>query len=236
MEARSGERYLLCAHRPWNIRRFGERRARLPGDWQLVTEPSGLTADRVAALQPARIFLIDWSWRVPPEITRAVECIGFHPTALPFGRGGSPYQNLILRRQYTSVLTAFRLVDEIDAGPIYLQRPIDLSGAAHEFFWRTSATAFDMLVEIITTNPSPRPQVGEPVVFTRRTPRDSELPVDDASLEQAYDFIRMLDAPTYPPASLDVGRLRLLFRDARLEGDAVEARVRIERRAPGDAR
>lgn len=231
------ERYLVCAHRPWNIRRFAERRSKLPGEWRLIAAPDELTPAFVTEFRPARIFLLDWSWKVPAELTRGYECIGFHPTALPFGRGGSPYQNLILRGCYTTVLTAFRLTDEIDAGPIYLQRPIYLFGPAHEFFWRTSDTAFDMISEIIASNPEPRPQTGEAVVFRRRTRQDNELPVHPANLLETYDFIRMLDAATYPNAYVDVGGLRLIFSQARYHGEAVEAVVRIELRdASGETR
>ena len=119
-----------------------------------------LTLDAVEGWNPEKIFFLDWSWKVPQEITEFTECIGFHPTDLPYGRGGSPYQNLILRRRYVSVLSAFRLTREIDAGPIYLKRPIYLFGSAEEFFERCSFTAFEMIKEILDKQIVPVPQQG----------------------------------------------------------------------------
>ena len=73
------------------------------------------------------------------------------------------------------------------------------------------------------------PQTGAPVVFRRRTPRESRLP-KNAVGAALYDLIRMLDAPTYPKAFLECGRLRLEFDHARLASpDVVEARVTIRK-------
>ncbi len=46
-------------------------------------------------------------------------CVVFHMTDLPFGRGGSPLQNLISRGIYKTKISAIKVVKEIDAGPIY---------------------------------------------------------------------------------------------------------------------
>ena len=42
-----------------------------------------------------KIFIPHWSFIIPKEIYQNFECILFHMTDLPFGRGGSPLQNLI---------------------------------------------------------------------------------------------------------------------------------------------
>ena len=41
-------------------------------------------------------------------------------TDLPFGRGGSPLQNLIVRGYKETMLSAIKCVGEVDAGPIYI--------------------------------------------------------------------------------------------------------------------
>jgi methionyl-tRNA formyltransferase len=43
-------------------------------------------------------------------------------TDLPFGRGGSPLQNLISRKIYNTKLSAIRVVKELDAGPVFLKK------------------------------------------------------------------------------------------------------------------
>ena len=67
-------------------------------------------------------------------------------------------------------------------------------------------------------------------MFERRHPEQSELP-REGSPTQIYDFIRMLDAETYPRAFVDWGKFRLHFSDARLEKDRVSAKVSIAPRS-----
>ena len=45
---------------------------------------------------PRYIFFLHWNWIVPETIFTKFECVCFHMTDLPYGRGGSPLQNLIL--------------------------------------------------------------------------------------------------------------------------------------------
>ena len=48
---------------------------------------------------PKYIFFPHWSKKVDTKIVNNYECVCFHETDLPYGRGGSPIQNLILRNQ-----------------------------------------------------------------------------------------------------------------------------------------
>jgi methionyl-tRNA formyltransferase len=163
---------------------------------------------------------------VPAEIFEAAECVLFHMTDLPYGRGGSPLQNLILRGHRDTQVSAIRISEEIDAGPIYLKRPLSLEGRAEEIFQRLSSLVFSMIADIVSSQPNAVPQTGEPVFFDRRTPSQSLMPLN-ASAQEIYDHIRMLDAETYPAAYLDAGDWRMEFRHAKLVGQGVEARVLI---------
>jgi methionyl-tRNA formyltransferase len=64
------------------------------------------------------------------------------------------------------------------------------------------------------------------MIFRRRTPDESVLP-RNTTAKSLYDFIRMLDAPTYPKAFLESGNFRLEFDRARFDGTSIEARVTI---------
>jgi methionyl-tRNA formyltransferase len=154
------------------------------------------------------------------------ECIVFHMTDLPFGRGGSPLQNLIVRGIEITQLTALRCVERLDAGPVYLKRPLSTLGSAEEVLLRAAALIEEMIVEIADRAPQPLPQTGETVVFERRTPAQGDLS-GAKSLTQVHDLIRMLDADGYPPAFIDIGSLRLEFSHASLRAGHVEAHVRI---------
>ena len=63
----------------------------------------------------------------------------FHITDLPYGRGGSPLQNLIERGYSSTKLTALRCTADLDAGPIYSQEVLNLAGTAEEIFLRADA-------------------------------------------------------------------------------------------------
>ena len=221
--------YVVAGCRPWNRDVFEETISRLPGSWTMVRDRDELTVPLLESLAPRFVFFLHWSWLVPSDVWSRWECIGFHMGDLPRDRGGSPLQNLILDGRRTTHLNALRITGEVDAGPVYLVRPISLDGRAEDIYRRAGELSADMIAEIIADHPMPVPQGSEPSRFRRRRPEQSELP-ENLTIEQAHDFIRMLDAEGYPRAFLDLGRLRLVFRDAELEGDTLTARVSIHKR------
>lgn len=221
--------YVIATLKPWNIAAFERRRSALPGDWHLITERSGLNAEALGAIAPRYVFFPHWSWMVPDDITRNFDCVCFHMTDVPYGRGGSPLQNLIKRGHEETQISALRMGTEADAGPVYLKRPLALEGSAQEIFERFADIAIDMIADIVSGEPEPRPQEGEATIFERRTPDQSEIP-EDAGAREIYDHIRMLDAETYPRAYLDRGSIRMEFSDAALYGENVEARVRFRKK------
>jgi len=123
-------------------------------------------------------------------------------TDLPYGRGGSPLQNLIVRGNKSTKITALKCVSELDAGPIYLKRPLSLVGTAEEILLRASDLIAEMIVELLQTQQVPVEQQGDVVEFNRRQPSDGNISELD-SLMQIYDYIRMLDADGYPHAFID---------------------------------
>jgi methionyl-tRNA formyltransferase len=223
--------YVVATIKPWNLSQFALRMPHLSGRWHLIETPDCLTPAAIALLEPRYIFFPHWSWKVPEEITRDFECVCFHMTDVPYGRGGSPLQNLIVRGHKETVISALRMTSSMDAGPVYMKTGLSLDGSAQEIFERASTIVFDMIAEIALKDISPVPQVGEPVVFKRRRPEESVLP-DRGTLESLYDHIRMLDADTYPRAFLIHNRFRLEFSGAVRNGAAVEATVRIVENEP----
>lgn len=194
--------------------------SKLPGQWYLVSSPSEIEGGFLDRVKPRAIFFPHWRWRVPPEIVAAYECIAFHSTDLPFGRGGSPIQNLIQIGKTTTKLTAFRMTNAFDAGPIYMQRDLSLEGPAHQIFERVASLVVEMITQILDEWPVPKPQIGEPTYFKRRTPAQSVI-TSANNARELYDLVRMLDAPDYPHAFIEVGNFRIEFKDAALVGDGV---------------
>lgn len=201
--------------------------------WELrffaCVPPHELDSATFVDFGPRFIFFPHWSWMIPADIYEGFECVIFHMTDLPFGRGGSPLQNLIVRRINQTQLTALRCVATLDAGPIYMKRPLSLFGSAEEILLRASELTSEMIEYIVREQPMPQPQVGEPTIFRRRTPQDGDL-VELDELEKVSDYIRMLDAEGYPPAFLETAHFRLEFSRATLKSDSVIADVKFSRK------
>ncbi|MCS6808080.1 MAG: methionyl-tRNA formyltransferase [Bacteroidota bacterium] len=192
-----------------------------------ITDKKELTVENLRKYQPKYVFFPHWSYVIPASIFQEFECIIFHMTDVPFGRGGSPLQNLILRGIYETKISALRCTKELDAGPVYLKRPLSLYGSAEEIYMRAAEVIEEMIVEIVTThNIIPVPQQGQVVTFTRRKPEESDIS-DVDSLEKVFDYIRMLDAEGYPRAYLETKSLRFEFSRASRKPNEILADVRI---------
>ena len=103
-------KYIVAGIKSWNRRVFDKTIAGYPGTWYFVSSPDELTFETVSNLAPRYIFFMHWSWKVPEEIFNNYECICFHMTDVPYGKGGSPLQNLIVRGHRHTRLSALRMV------------------------------------------------------------------------------------------------------------------------------
>jgi methionyl-tRNA formyltransferase len=222
----AGQRFVVAGSRPWNRRTFELELADRPGTWVFVATPDELRAALDGA-SPRFVFFLHWSWIVPSDVVTEHECVVFHMSAVPYGRGGSPLQNLIARGHDRTVLSAIRMTEEVDAGPVYVQEDLSLDGTAESVYIRADKLATAMIAELVEREPTPVAQSGEPVVFTRRQPSQSRIPDDLNDLDRLVDHIRMLDADGYPNAYLDHGPLRFTFRRAARYDGRVGADVSI---------
>lgn len=225
-----GERYLVAATKPWNSQAFWEKISKYPGEWHFIESPEELEKERLQKINPRYIFFLHWSWKVPTDIIKSYTCVAFHMTDVPYGRGGSPLQNLITRGHRETKLTALKMVEDFDAGPVYCKEDLGLEGAAEEVYLRASYLSASMIERIISENITPVPQVGEPTIFRRRKPHESAIPQSfpgRIELEGLFDFVRMLDAETYPRAYLTHGGFRYEFSEAALGDGHLTARVKI---------
>lgn len=228
--ARGRKTYLVLGSKPWNERLFAETLQRLPGRWVFVNSAQALTLDFVRMLSPRYIFFLHWSWKVPAPIVKQFECVCFHMTDVPFGRGGSPLQNLIVRGYRETRLTALRMTGEFDAGPVYWKEVLSLDGGAEEIYLRTGQLSAKMIQQIIREEMTPVAQQGAAVNFKRRTPAESEIQ-RSASLGELFDFIRMLDAEGYPRAFVDHAGMRFEFSRPALYDGRIVADVKITKLA-----
>jgi methionyl-tRNA formyltransferase len=218
--------YIVAAVGDWNRRFFDQWTPRLAGEWHFSDTPQTLQAILKSGIKPTYIFFPHWRWVVPKAITNNFECVCFHMTDVPYGRGGSPLQNLIVRGHKESVLTALQMDEGMDTGPVYFKVKLKLNGTAKEIYERCSLLSWDLISKIITQRPTPAAQIGDVVEFKRRNSRQSRLP-EDIELSEIYDFIRMLDAPGYPNAFIESGGYRIEFNAAELKDNELIARAKF---------
>lgn len=202
---------------------------KLPVNVIRIRKPDELTLDSLKEIGPKYVFFPHWSWIIPSEIFENFECIIFHMTDLPFGRGGSPLQNLIANGMKETKLSAIKCIKDIDAGPIYLKNPLSLNGTAEEILKRAALEMIPMIEYIVSNSPVPIDQVGLPTSFKRRKPEESNIE-ELTSLEKVHDYIRMLDADGYPNAFIETAYLRLELTESKLHKNDITAKVKISRK------
>lgn len=221
---------LIATIKEWNINKAVEFKSIYENQHNvhIVSDKDMLNVELLEKIIPDYVFFPHWSYIIPPEIYENYNCIVFHMTDLPYGRGGSPLQNLIVRGHKTTKVSAIKVIKDLDAGPIYMKSNLTLEGNATEIYKRATDIIFDeMIPYILENNVEPVVQVGNPVVFKRRKPSDSEMHAS-FDLEKIYDYIRMLDADGYPHAFIRFGDKRLEFSNVEKEPGKLVAQVIIQ--------
>jgi len=179
-------------------------------DAVVINKKDDLSAEKLEEIRPDFIFFLHWSYIIPKSIYQNYVCVVFHMTDLPYGRGGSPLQNLIMRGHTETKISALKVEKGLDSGPVYLKRNLSLLGTAEDIFMRAGGIMLEMISEIVKNEAKPVEQSGRVLMFKRRTPEESNILTlnDNAKI---YDFIRMLDADGYPRAFLETGLFKIEF-------------------------
>jgi len=222
------ESFIILSEKSWHKDLFKNIKNSLTNfNWILIDNRADFNIDNLNLIYPSKIFIPHWSYIIPSEIFLKFECIVFHMTDLPFGRGGSPLQNLIVRELEKTKISALKVEEGIDSGPIYLKSELSLLGNAEEIFIRASKIIQQMIISIIQNNLFPIEQEGSITVFKRRKPEDGNIE-QLKTINKIYDYIRMLDADGYPKAFLDFEHFRIEFSRASLiSTTSLNADVRI---------
>tara|TARA_B110000305_G_scaffold81446_1_gene91687 strand:+ start:852 stop:1547 length:696 start_codon:yes stop_codon:yes gene_type:complete len=195
---------IIATIKPWNIDFFKKKINKLSGNWILINKPSELTFAKLDKISIDNIYFVHWSKIIPSSIYKRYRCISFHMTDLPYGRGGSPLQNLILRKKKFTKISAFKVNNKIDGGPIYLKKKLILNGSAQEIFIRAAKIVLEMIKKINIARLNPKPQKPSKISFKRLTKKDNLIDLKKIkNLNELYDRIRMVDAPEYPDAYIE---------------------------------
>jgi methionyl-tRNA formyltransferase len=221
-------RLVVASSKQWSSRIIDNLKRQIPEASILeISSKEELTVDNLSKFSPSFVFLPHWSHIIPEVILDKFTCVVFHMTDLPFGRGGSPLQNLISRDIFETKVSAIKCVKDIDAGPIYLKRNLSLYGNAEEIYIRATKIVEEMIVWILQNNPEPTEQTGDVVIFQRRKPDQSNID-GITDIEKLFHHIRMLDAEGYPAAFFETDFFRFEFSRASLKRGRIVADVEIK--------
>ena len=209
-------KYLIISKKKWDIRNFKI----LNKSFKLL---SRLNNKKIIKYSPKIIFFIHWSERIPTEILKKNLCIQFHTSDLPRFKGGSPIQNQIIRGIKKTKITAFKVSDKIDAGDICLKENMDLNGNAYQIYKKIEKKCIIMIKKlsrkkkIIFYKPK-----GNSSYFKRRKHKDSNIfSLKTPDLKKIFNFIRMLDAPDYPKAYIDLKKYKILLENAKIRKNKI---------------
>jgi methionyl-tRNA formyltransferase len=183
-----------------------------------IINKKDLNLKKLNTIKPSIIFVPHWHWKINKEIFDNYTTIIFHSTPLPFGRGGSPIQNMILNGFSKTKICAIEARDFLDSGNIYLKKNLSLKGNAQEIYKRMYKIITQMIFFLISKKlPIPKPQKGKITYFKRRKENESLINFSLFTLIKVYDHIRMLDLnlKKFPKAHIKIGLYKLSFSSAR---------------------
>jgi methionyl-tRNA formyltransferase len=184
--------------------------------------------EKVKKLNPKIIFFVYWHWKISSKIFKKYLCIGFHSSPLPYGRGGSPIQNMILKGNNFSKVCAIRIQEKLDSGDIYLKQNISLKGNLDDIWIKINKKIFFMIRKIIKKIPTPQKQIGKVVFFKRLKPEQSLL-FSKTSLKKIYDQIRMRDTKLNNIHStfINYKNLKISFKNAKYNKKEIFCETKI---------
>jgi len=218
------EKYIIASEKSWNKDMHISLNKKSDCEFILLSDQHSLNVENLRSINPKYIFFPHWSHIIPESIFSEFACVVFHMTDLPYGRGGSPLQNLILEGVEDTKITALKVVEELDAGPIYMKSPLNLSGSANDIYHRASFVIESMIQKMILEPCPPAPQTGEPTTFKRRTPKQSNIEKVDRK-KTLFDMIRMLDADGYPHAFTNIDNFRIEFTEVMKNNGEISAKA-----------
>ena len=147
---------------------------------------------------------------------------------MPYGRGGTPIQNLILKNFKKSPVCAIKMTNEYDAGPIYQKRIVSLSGTLDQIFERISLKILDMIRILIKKKIKPKKQIGKIYRFKRIKKENSEIK-NEKNITEIYNKIRMLNADGYPSAYIKFKNIKIFLTNPILKKNSIFCDAKIFR-------
>ncbi len=157
-----------------------------------VDQPDSVNDDaareRIAAAGADAVVLCAFGALVKEPLLSDHEILNVHPSLLPRWRGAAPVERAIMAGDARTGVSIMRLIAELDAGPVYVQRAFDLApdddyGTVAA---RLEALSVQLLAEVIEQRPTPTPQDEAGVTYADKlTAADRTLDLERPADENA---------------------------------------------------
>jgi methionyl-tRNA formyltransferase len=192
-----------------------------------VLQPERL--DELVDLPAETIVAAAYGVLVPPALLDRHLWLNVHPSLLPRWRGAAPVERALMAGDQETGVTIIRLVEELDAGPIAVQRafPVTPEDDAGAVYARAAALAAELVDAVLQTEPHFRPQPEQGVTYAEKIrPPDRELDLSRPQ-DELLNRIRAL-SPHIGARTTLYGRPVIVWR-ARIEaGELVPVEVQPE--------
>lgn len=124
-----------------------------------------------------------------------------HESNLPNGKGWSPLTWQVIEGKNRIPITLFEAVEKVDAGIIYLQSFIELTGKEllSEIKDLQGKMTIDLILKFLKNfhKIKGQDQKGDSTYYPKRGPIDSELDIDK-SIKNQFNLLRVCDNERYP--------------------------------------
>ena len=154
-----------------------------PEDFAALARRLGATYGEIEAAGAEIAISVNWPTLIPSGVRDRFPrgILNGHAGDLPRFRGNASPNWAILLGEPRVVATVHEMADELDAGPILVQRALEIDestyvGEVYAFLERTFPALFAEALDGLEAGTlTPRPQAGEPLRCYPRRPEDGEL-------------------------------------------------------------
>ncbi|MEX6428703.1 methionyl-tRNA formyltransferase [Ferrimicrobium acidiphilum] len=204
---------------------------------ELAAEHSIPVLTTLSALEPTEFDLgvvVSYGRILPAELVNARPLLNVHYSLLPQLRGAAPVERAILEGSTASGVTLMRLVEEMDAGPVYAHEPVAIEGLNVSVAYdRLTAAGCRLLADWLAReddwlDSEARPQVGSVSYAPKIEPGDLVIRWHESALQ---GFRRHLLERAYfwvGERRIRLVRARVDLEDGDLVLGAIDHRGRIQ--------
>ena len=220
---------LIVTLKKWNLinfRRFKKKNQRT-NNLYLISKKKDLKKENLVHINPDFIFFIHWSNKVSEQIINNFNCYNFHMTDLPFGRGGSPLQNLLFRDIEKTKISLIKMNNKLDQGDIIYKKIFNLKGNAKDIYNSLSIKSFEIIEKIIKRKKLKFIKQTGYIKTFKRIKKNSLIIKKKLTLKNIYNQIRMRDAETYEQTFVKIGKYKIYLKDAKIKSKVISGKFEI---------